>query len=88
MCDETQKWCHSFTNRRHKTAPNVIEHTKIYEPRHDKTNEMTRASSEDSDQPGHLPSLIRDIPNNGLLVRAITDILFYSDLIGTMIEIN
>ena len=28
------------------------------------------------------------ISNNGLLVRAITDILFYTDLIGTMIEIN
>ena len=30
----------------------------IYEPRHDKTNKMS-APSEDSDQPGHLPSLIR-----------------------------
>ena len=29
------------------------------EPPHDKTNEMTFAYSEDSDQPGHLPSLIR-----------------------------
>ena len=28
------------------------------------------------------------ISNNGLLVRAITDISFYTDLIGTMIEIN
>ena len=28
------------------------------------------------------------ISNNGLLVRAITDILFYIDLIGTMEEIN
>ena len=28
------------------------------EPRHDKTNKVT-APSEDSDQPGHLPSLIR-----------------------------
>ena len=28
------------------------------------------------------------ISNNGLLVRAITDILFYTDLIRTMIEIN
>ena len=27
------------------------------------------------------------ISNNGLLVRAITDILFYTDLIGTMVEI-
>ena len=30
-----------------------------YEPKHDKTNKMTWAPSEDSDQPGHLPSLIR-----------------------------
>ena len=31
------------------------------EPAHDKTNKMTCAPSEDSDQPGHLPSLIRQI---------------------------
>ena len=30
-----------------------------YELPHFKTNKMTRAPSEDSDQPGHLPSLIR-----------------------------
>ena len=29
------------------------------EPPHDKTNEMAYAPSEDSDQPEHLPSLIR-----------------------------
>ena len=31
----------------------------IIEPPHDKTNEMIWAPSEDSDQPGHPPSLIR-----------------------------
>ena len=31
---------------------------KKNEPAHDKTYKMTRAPSEDSDQPGHLPSLI------------------------------
>ena len=30
-----------------------------FEPPHDKTNKMACAPSEDSDQPGHLPSLIR-----------------------------
>ena len=30
----------------------------LYEQQHDKTNKMTCAPSEDSDQPGHLPSLI------------------------------
>ena len=30
-----------------------------FEPPHDKTNKITCAPSEDSDQPGHLPSLIR-----------------------------
>ena len=30
-----------------------------YEPPHDKTNKMACAPSEDSDQPGHSPSLIR-----------------------------
>ena len=29
------------------------------EPHHDKTNKMACAPSEDLDQPGHLPSLIR-----------------------------
>ena len=29
------------------------------EPQHDKTNKMTCAPSEDSDQPEHSPSLIR-----------------------------
>ena len=32
----------------------------ITEPPHDKTNTMVSASSEDSDQHGHAPSLIRD----------------------------
>ena len=31
----------------------------VYGPPHDKTNKMTCAPSEDSDQPGHPPSLIR-----------------------------
>ena len=30
-----------------------------HDPLHDKTNRMTYASSEDSDQPGHLPGPIR-----------------------------
>ena len=30
-----------------------------FEPPHDKTNKMACAPSEDSDQPGHPPSLIR-----------------------------
>ena len=32
---------------------------KHFEPPHDKTNKMTFVHSEDSDQPGHPPSLIR-----------------------------
>ena len=32
--------------------------TSSYEPPHDKTNKMACAPSEDSDQPGHPPSLI------------------------------
>ena len=32
---------------------------KKFEPPHDKTNKMTFVPSEDSDQPGHPPSLIR-----------------------------
>ena len=33
--------------------------SKVHEPPHDKTNKMTCVPSEDSDQPGHPPSLIR-----------------------------
>ena len=33
--------------------------TKLNQPPHDKTNKMTFAPSEDSDQSGHPPSLIR-----------------------------
>ena len=32
----------------------------LTEPQHDKANKMTCAPSEDSDQPEHPPSLIRD----------------------------
>ena len=38
----------------------VVHYVKfIFEPAHDKTNKMTCAPSEDSNQPGHPPSLIR-----------------------------
>ena len=37
----------------------IVSYTCV-EPPHDKTNKMACAPSEDSDQPGHLPSLIRD----------------------------
>ena len=33
--------------------------TTTFEPTHDKTNKMACVPSKDSDQPGHLPSLIR-----------------------------
>ena len=33
--------------------------TLIFEPQHDKTNKITCSPSEDSNQPGHPPSLIR-----------------------------
>ena len=32
---------------------------QLMEPQHDKTNKLTCALSEDLDQPGHSPSLIR-----------------------------
>ena len=37
----------------------LICFNKPFEPPHDKTNEMACVPSEDSDQPVHLPSLIR-----------------------------
>ena len=36
-----------------------MSQTAEHEPLHDKTNKMACAASEDSDQPGHPPSLIR-----------------------------
>ena len=38
-----------------KYCVRFVSHTFIYEPPHDKTNKMTCAPSEDSDQPGHMP---------------------------------
>ena len=37
----------------------TVLHQSTCQPPHDKTNKMACAPSEDSDQPGHLPSLIR-----------------------------
>ena len=45
-----------------KIIPKLLPNTRLivtYELQHDKTNEMACAPSEDSDQPGHPPSLIR-----------------------------
>ena len=59
-----------YTHKR-KRSHSVITHlglvdssipanwTILFEPWHDKTNKMAYAPSEDSDQPGHPPSLIR-----------------------------
>ena len=38
--------------------PRFIAGSITIEPQHDKTNKMISALSKDSDQPGHLPSLI------------------------------
>ena len=40
-------------------AAYVDSRKKHFEPPHDKTNKMTFVPSEDSDHPGHPPSLIR-----------------------------
>ena len=42
-----------------KCAAYLDSRKKHFEPPHDQTNKMTFAPSEDSDQPGHPPSLIR-----------------------------
>ena len=45
-----------------KIIPKLLPNTRLiftYELQYDKTNEMACAPSEDSDQPGHPPSLIR-----------------------------
>ena len=40
-------------------SSHFITQSFVIEPPHDKTNKMVRAPSEDSDQPGHPPSLIK-----------------------------
>ena len=47
-----------WTFQRHSSSFDYLNQI-IIEPPHDKTNKMACASSEDSDQPGHPPSLIR-----------------------------
>ena len=37
----------------------VDSRKKHFDPPHDKTNKVTSVPSDDSDQPGHMPSLIR-----------------------------
>ena len=57
-------WAKSFWNLHFKQNWKVILSSStlhkcfIYEPPHDKTDKMACAPSEDSDQPGHPPSLI------------------------------
>ena len=55
-------FCHKnlkVKNIRDIKSPMAISLYSIIEPPHDKNNKMTFAPSEDSDQPGHPPSLIR-----------------------------
>ena len=56
---DTQSDCiyYNLTQLRLVDTFNVVDWTN--EPPRDKTNKMARAPSEDSDQPGHPPSLIR-----------------------------
>ena len=45
-------------SRAGEITENLIWYARKIEPHHDKTNKITCVPSEDSDQPGHLPSLI------------------------------
>ena len=57
-CLHVKHWCGLYTAKYSKCSIRMIKYAK-YEPPHDKTNKMACAPSEDSDQPGHPPSLIR-----------------------------
>ena len=59
LCDFTSYAMCSI--RRHMAHAHLGENSIIIEPQHDNTNKMTCAPSEDSDQPGHPPNLIRVI---------------------------
>ena len=59
MPDRTKlAWKSSYLTKTIKGSA-ACHHKKLWEPPHDKTNKMACAPSEDSDQPGHPPSLIR-----------------------------
>ena len=49
----------SYLNLTKVVVTHVIYELRINEPQHNKTNKMVCAPSEDSDQPGNPPSLIR-----------------------------
>ena len=51
--------CYRLSHEEEKAAFIGGYSLQIYEPLHDKNNKMICAPIEDSDQPGHLPSLIR-----------------------------
>ena len=52
------KWLSSQIRKLHKGHLAIEKSDDIIEPPQDKTNKLACAPSEDSDQPGHLPSLI------------------------------
>ena len=63
MCKVTQWWggsmdCFNDKQGGWSFGLDIVSETS-YEPPHDKTNKMICAPSDDSDQPGHPPSLIR-----------------------------
>ena len=47
------------SRKKHFEPPHDKTRKKHFEPPHDKPNKMTFVPSENSDQPGHPPSLIR-----------------------------
>ena len=48
-----------FLSRKERQSCCLFKVYTLFEPQHDKTNKITCAHSEKSNQPGHLPSLIR-----------------------------
>ena len=63
LCEEVMfrfesLWLNQYPCDLKSEVLNLLVHVLI-EPPHDKTNNMTCAPNVDSDQPGHLPSLIR-----------------------------
>ena len=61
ICDNAPEWNlhNSGKKKNHLTKAILINTYSIIELQHDKTNKVACAPSEDSDQPGHTPSLIR-----------------------------
>ena len=84
MCQKSQGHTLKFTHTTDLPSDATSGHLQTLAQQHDKTNKLTCAPSEDSDQPGHPPSLVRvfavrSIGSQGPKVSSCGQRRFWSD---------